>query len=215
MKQFSWKRAAAAAAALFSLFAVSPPVFAQSSEPAEETPPATAAEEPERKGTTAKPFTPEGTGTVTDNATGEDGKEFFIITTPDENVFYLIIDRQRETENVYFLDAVTERDLLALAKKGGQEIAEAENTPAPPAPEPVPQPEPAEPKSQKNNSAGMVIFAALAVAAAGGAGYYFKVVRPRQEEPDEDDGEYGGEEYDGGPEIDSADYDEDYGEDEE
>jgi len=34
-----------------------------------------------------KPFTPEGTGTVLDNATDEDGKEFFTITTADEAVF--------------------------------------------------------------------------------------------------------------------------------
>ena len=39
-----------------------------------------------------KPFTPEGTGTVLDNATDQDGKEFFTITTADEAVFYLVID---------------------------------------------------------------------------------------------------------------------------
>lgn len=59
-----------------------------------------------------------------DNATDADGKEFFTITTPAENVFYLVIDRQRETENVYFLNAVTEADLLALA-----EISEEPITP--------------------------------------------------------------------------------------
>ena len=53
---------------------------------------------------TPKPFTPEGTGTVVDNATDEDGKEFFTITTPSENVFYLVIDRQRTDNNVYFLN---------------------------------------------------------------------------------------------------------------
>ena len=37
--------------------------------------------------------------------------------TPDENVFYLIIDKQRDSENVYFLNAVTESDLMALAQK--------------------------------------------------------------------------------------------------
>ena len=36
---------------------------------------------------TANPFTPGGTGTVVDRAAGEDGKEFYTITTPDENVF--------------------------------------------------------------------------------------------------------------------------------
>jgi len=65
------------------------------------------------------PFTPAGTGTVIDNATDGDGKEFYTIMTPNENVFYLIIDRQREAENVYFLNAVTERDLLALAEQSG------------------------------------------------------------------------------------------------
>ncbi len=68
----------------------------------------------------SKPLTPDGTGTVTDNVTNEDGKEFFTITTPSKHVFYLIIDRQKDSENVYFLDAVTEKDLLALAQSEGQ-----------------------------------------------------------------------------------------------
>lgn len=63
------------------------------------------------------PLTPDGQATVIDNATDEDGKEFYTIVTPAENTFYLIIDKQRETENVYFLNAVTESDLLALAEK--------------------------------------------------------------------------------------------------
>jgi len=67
-------------------------------------------------GTSQNPFTPSGTGTVADNATDGDGKEFFTIMTPDENTFYLVIDRQRGTENVYLLNAVTEADLLSLAK---------------------------------------------------------------------------------------------------
>lgn len=40
------------------------------------------------------PLTPDGQATVLDNATNEDGKEFYTIQTPDENVFYLIIDNQ-------------------------------------------------------------------------------------------------------------------------
>ena len=58
-------------------------------------------------------FTPEGTGTVLDSATGqEDDKQFYTITTADGNVFYLIIDGKRDSENVYFLNGVTEEDLL-------------------------------------------------------------------------------------------------------
>ena len=100
------RRAAVLTAALFSLTCMSVTAYAQSDEPAEETTPPAATE------TVAKPFTPNGTGTVVDNATDEDGKEFFTITTPSENVFYLVIDRQRTEENVYFLNAVTEKDLL-------------------------------------------------------------------------------------------------------
>ena len=63
------------------------------------------------------PLTPDGQATVVDNATDEDGKEFYTIVTPAENTFYLVIDKQRDSDNVYFLNAVTETDLLALAEK--------------------------------------------------------------------------------------------------
>lgn len=65
----------------------------------------------------ANPFTPDGQATVTDNATEADGKEFYTFTTPEGNVFYLVIDHERKSENVYFLNAVTETDLLALSAK--------------------------------------------------------------------------------------------------
>ena len=62
-------------------------------------------------------------------------KEFFTFTTPSENTFYLVIDKQRESENVYFLNAVTESDLLALAEKDKE--PEDSNVSAVPDPEPV------------------------------------------------------------------------------
>ena len=64
----------------------------------------------------SKALTPDGAASVLDNATSEDGKEFFTFTTPAENVFYLVIDKQRQDKNVYFLNAVTEKDLMALAQ---------------------------------------------------------------------------------------------------
>ena len=86
-------------------------------------------------GQTSKPLTPDGQGTVVDNVTDADSKEFFTFTTPNENTFYLVIDRQRESENVYFLNAVTESDLYALAEK--DEEPEDNNVSAIPDPEPV------------------------------------------------------------------------------
>ena len=118
------------------------------------------------------PFTPEGTGTVVDNATDGDGKEFFTITTPNENIFYLVIDRQRSGENVYFLNAVTEADLMALA----------EITEEPPAPQPEPEPAPApEPELEKKSNSGMLLLVLGLALIGGGAGWYFKVYRPKQE----------------------------------
>ena len=67
--------------------------------------------------TTSVSPVPTGQGTVVDNVTGENSREFFTIATQDENTFYLIIDRQSNSENVYFLDTVKESDLLSLAEK--------------------------------------------------------------------------------------------------
>lgn len=132
----------------------------------------------------SNPFTPAGTGTVVNTATDEDGKEFYTITTPDENVFYLVIDLQREQDNVYFLNAVTEKDLLALAEKSDDthdgenplSTSEPETTPEV-TPEPTPEPEP----EQKSNPT-MLLLALAVVVIGGGAGYYFKIYRPKQEQ---------------------------------
>ena len=123
-----------------------------------------------------QPFTPDGTGTVVDNATDEDGKEFFTITTADEAVFYLVIDRQRSAENVYFLNAVTVSDLMALAEQDQEPEA------PPPVTEPDPESEPApapEPEPQKSGGAGMLLAALAVLAIGGGAGWYFKIDRPK------------------------------------
>ena len=51
------------------------------------------------------------------NGKKTEDKEFYPIVPPAENTFYLVIDKQRDSDNVYFLNAVTESDLLALAEK--------------------------------------------------------------------------------------------------
>ncbi len=157
-------------------------------------------------------FTPEGTGTVTGIATSEEGKLFYTIQTPAGNVFYLIVDLQRqEGNNVYFLSAVTEADLAALAETpAGSESAIPTPPPEPepePAPQPQPEPEPAsepEPEAEPGGGMGTIFLVLLAVAAVGGAGWYFKIYRPRKEaaqpdeldEADEDEPEFEGEEPD-------------------
>ncbi len=79
------------------------------------TTPASASMDSENKpDTTPKGFTPKGNATVVDDVKTENEKEFFTISTPNENIFYLIVDRARESENVYFLNEVTEQDLFSL-----------------------------------------------------------------------------------------------------
>ena len=170
-----------------------------------------ALEEPQEPESEPNPFTPEGTGTVVDNATDEDGKEFFTITTPSENVFYLVIDRQRSGQNVYFLNAVTEADLMALAEISEEPVA-PEPTPEPePAPEPEPEPE------KKSNPGALLLVLALALI-GGGAGWYFKVYRPKHQQAPEPEEDYGEELEDYGdyddPEEDGPPWDEDDGEQE-
>lgn len=159
------------------------------------------------------PFTPDGTGTVVDNATDQDGKEFFTITTAEEAVFYLVIDRQRETENVYFLNAVTVADLMALAESSGEPTA-PEPTPEPD-PEPGPTPEP-EPVPEKKGGAGPLLLALAVVVIGGGAGWYIKIYRPKHQKAAEPEEDYGGDPYDGPEDYDGeTPWDEDDGEPEE
>jgi hypothetical protein len=134
-----------------------------------------------------KPFTPDGTGSVVDNATDGDGKEFFTVETPDGNTFYLIVDRQRSTENVYLLNAVTEDDLNSLAKSGnglGGSTNSAVNVPeTPPTSAPVettPEPTPAPTPAKSGGNTGMLGILAVVLVVVGGIGYYVKIVRPKK-----------------------------------
>lgn len=159
-------------------------------------------------------FTPDGQGTVVDNGTDAEGKEFFTITTANDNIFYLIIDQQRDSKNVYFLNAVTEEDLLALA-----EPAANDGESAVPDPEPVctcevqceagavdidcpvcvlswkdctgeaPAPTEEEPteSEQESGGAGTVVVIALVALAVGGAGWYVKIYKPKHELDDAED----------------------------
>ena len=148
---------------------------------------------------------------VLDSATEqEDDKQFYTITTADGNVFYLIIDGKRDSENVYFLNGVTEEDLLSLAQQdnGSESAIEvvtcnctekceagAVNTDCPVCKndlngclgkvteEPAPE-ETEQPETETEKSGGntgMIIFLVIALVAAGGLGYYFKIVRPKQQ----------------------------------
>jgi len=164
----------------------------------------------------AKPLTPDGQGTVVDNVTDEDSKEFFTIATQDDNTFYLVIDKQRDNKNVYLLDTVKESDLISMSEKDTEEPSQS----AIPEPEPTcsckekcvsgevntdcpvcavslkdctgKESEPADesekkPKKTDKNSIGMLILVALAALAAGGIGWFFKIYKPKKAFDDAED----------------------------
>ena len=93
-----------------------PPASQETPTPSTTTPVSTSKDTSD---TTARPLTPDGQGAVVDEATNEDGKEFFTIATQDENTFYLVIDKQRDSDNVYFLDTVKE-SFSAVSSREGQ-----------------------------------------------------------------------------------------------
>ena len=139
----------------------------------------------------SNPFTPDGQASVLDNATNDDEKEFFTFTTPAGNVFFLIVDRQRGTDNVYFLNAVTEQDLMALAEQSGNQISgtgtggipvsTVPQTPDDEQPDNAEQ-APSDPSpADSGGGNGTMIFLLVAIAIAGGVGYYLKIVRPKQQ----------------------------------
>ena len=161
-----------------------------------------------------RPFTPDGQATVVDWAIEGNGKEFYTFKTPAGNVFFLVVDHSKASDNVYFLNAVTELDLMSLAGKpdetfsgNGGAMAAAAHKPPDGADGATGDGEPAtsggetpiNENGDSNNS--MLMFLAIAVLVFGGAGYYIKIVRPKKQAPvgyddDEDDEPEGEDKYD-------------------
>lgn len=153
----------------------------------------------------------------TDSKKSGQGKEFYIIQTASEKVFYLIIDRDGEEEKVYFLTEVSENDLLNITSDTSETLPK--NSAALESAIPVTDAalsnnntgeqtdnqedqteeetenteetkEPEEkPVKKENSTMTYLVFGGFAVVAIG-AGYYFKVVRKKKEQfLDEDDEE--------------------------
>ena len=179
--------------------------------------------------TSSNPFTPDGQASVTDNATSHDEKEFFTFTTPSGNVFFLVVDRQRGSDNVYFLNAVTEQDLMTLAEQAGAEITTVggggipvSTTPQNPQTQEPSETEPVEtdpPVADNGGGNGAMIFLLVAVVIGGAVGYYIKIVRPKQQgngdyDDEDEDEEDIGEEMEFDTEQDDSEDDDYYNTDE-
>lgn len=69
--------------------------------------------------TASSPLTPDGNLELVDDVTQEsDGKQFITVQSKNDNTFYIVIDRDKDTDNVYFMNLVDEADLMALMEDG-------------------------------------------------------------------------------------------------
>ena len=107
MKMNRIKFAAAVFTAVFALSGMT--AFAQSNAPAE-TPTETVIED-------NRTLTPKGNAQLVDDVSDNENLQFITVTARDGNVFYFVIDKGAQSENVYFLNTVDESDLEALALK--------------------------------------------------------------------------------------------------
>jgi hypothetical protein len=157
-----------------------------------------------------KTFTPDGSAAVLDDL-DESGREFFSITTANKNTFYLVIDRQKNGENVYLLNEVTEDDLLEFVRTNTQKDESViPTTEAVTTTEKTSETTTSEPESKGKTgglNSGTIIFVVIAVVGIGGAGYYFKIYKNRKKSADNNEDE--DEDYDGKTDDSSDnDYDE-------
>lgn len=133
-------------------------------------------------------FSVDGNGEILDNVVDEkSGKEFYTITTANNNTYYLIIDHSSNTKNVYMLSMIDENDLKEFLSEEEPEVPE--DTGTPPAVDFGDEPngddtpddsEPEEPKKDNNILSTVLIILVLG-AIAGGGYFYFKIYKPKKE----------------------------------
>lgn len=133
------------------------------------------------------PFTIAGNGEVEDNIVDDPSKEFFTVKTKGGNTFFLVIDRARNSENVYMLSMIDEYDLQEFLDDEERNGKQEEETPAVVLPETKPEPTPdveiEESKEESNGGINKILLLVF-VAALGGAGafFYFYIYKPKPKE---------------------------------
>ncbi|MDR2532341.1 MAG: DUF4366 domain-containing protein [Oscillospiraceae bacterium] len=138
--------------------------------------------------------TPQGTGVLLEDVCNtEVSRQFITVQSRGGNVFYIIIDTDRNGQNVYFLNAVDDFDLLTFSEDFPDGVVEAyeeakeealkaingedsENTETKPT-----RPSASNPEAEEETAGGMqnIIIAIIGGAFLIGL-VYFKVIKPKR-----------------------------------
>lgn len=147
--------------------------------------------------TEATPFSVAGNGQLLDDITDDETKQFLTVQTKNGNTFFMVIDRSRNSENVYMLSLVDEYDLAEFLEEETEPVDEEKPAVVIEKPQPEPVAEEPQPEPEK---AGMNMGAVLTILVLGagvvGGYYYFKILKPKREEEEAESEEL--EFYDGG-----------------
>jgi hypothetical protein len=152
-------------------------------------------------------LTPEGQGVLTDRIMSHEWIEFITITSRGGNVFHLVVDHTRENNNVYFLNSVTEWDLMMLAEQAEtvmppintqtfSPVAETESPPETLRPTPRPSEEESPPSGKRSISSSLILVGLFALAGVGVALWKINAIKKQKAEANKsDDTEYEDDEY--------------------
>ena len=173
----------------------------------EETTETEAEETDEETEENAGAFSESGNLSLLDDVGADEAKnlEYMTVQTKSGAVFYLVIDKSADTENVYFLNQVDELDLMAIMddaqkqeyesslKEEPQEVPETPIEDGPTADEPVDE----EPQAdlQTNNLALFGLIGVIAALIIGGYAFMKKKAKKDGADLDEDLEFYDDEEY--------------------
>src|SRR5690554_519023 len=133
-------------------------------------------------------FTPDGNLTLIDDftRTDESDKQFITVKTRDESVFYIVIDRSANQENVYFLNLVDDQDLIAILNDEGltEEIETITKLPDPQESEQAKpsQTDPETTDSAPSPAAMQLIVILIFITAIGGAAFWLIRSKPFQKQ---------------------------------
>lgn len=160
---------------------------------------------PEETESEKNPFTPDGNASILNEATSEQNKHFYTIQTENNNTFYMVIDKERASGNVYLLSMIDENDLMEFVEKTDDT---ADEPPVFPESELFPEketppessddtllsenPDTSDPE-KKSNSNAIGTIALLGLAVAIFVCYYFLKIRKKDVYEDDEDENVGDE----------------------